>query len=62
MRLTDAAIYKALEFAEDIRIGFENADFVTKRRNLETLQVEVTVKDGWYRVKRLAGEWDGGIR
>jgi site-specific DNA recombinase len=62
VRLTEAAIYEALEFAQDVRIGIENADFETKRRNLETLQVEVTVKDGWYYVKSLAGEWKGEIR
>ena len=58
----DAAIYEALEFAEDVRIGIETADFETKRRNLETLQAEVVVVNGGNRVRYLAGEWEGEIR
>ncbi len=62
VRLTDAAIDDAIRFAEDVRLGIENADFETKRRHLEILQVRTTVKDGRYYVNCLAGEWDGEIR
>ena len=42
--------------------GIENADFETKWRNLETLQVEVVIKNGRFYVTTLAGKWDGEIR
>jgi site-specific DNA recombinase len=61
-RLNDNAIQDVLQFAQDIRAGIENADYETKRRNLELLQVRVIVDDGRrFTVTSLVGEWDGEI-
>ena len=61
-RLTDAAIQEILEFAEDVFAGIENADFNTKRRNLEMLDVKVVVDSGKYRIESIAGKWEGEVR
>jgi predicted transcriptional regulator len=61
-RLTDSAIQDALQFAQDIRTGIENADYETKRRNLELLQVKVTIEGRKFSVMSLVGAWDGEIR
>jgi len=60
--LTEAAIQDAIRFAEDVRVGIENADYETKRYNLETLKIQVTVQDGRYHVESLIGDWEGEIR
>lgn len=60
-RLTDNVIQDALQFAQDIRTGIENADYETKRRNLELLQVKVPVDGRQFYVTSLAGAWGGEI-
>ena len=45
-RLTDDAIQDIMEFARDVREGLTAADFETKQRVFELLDVQVTVKDG----------------
>jgi hypothetical protein len=57
-RLTDDAI----QFAQDISAGIQNADYETKRQNLELLQVKVTITGKHFLVNRLLGEWEGEIR
>lgn len=61
-RLTDSAIQELVEFAQDVFVGVENADFQTKRRNLEMLKVQVEVGEGKFRIDCLAGEISGEIR
>ncbi len=61
-RLTDDAVQQVLDFAADVRVGIQNADFQTKRRNLELLEVHVTVNEGHFEVESLAGHWEGQIR
>ncbi len=60
--LTDDTIRDAIKFAQDINAGIQNADFETKRQNLDLLQVKVTIKGKHFFVKSLLGEWDGEIR
>jgi site-specific DNA recombinase len=60
-RLTDNAIQDAIQFAEDIRMGIENADYETKRRNLEFLGVKVIIDCRRFTVSSLLGEWAGDI-
>ena len=62
MRLTDSAIQEIMEFAEDVFIGIENADFETKRGILEMLDISVVVNSGRYKMESIAGKWDGDIR
>jgi site-specific DNA recombinase len=62
IRLTDDTIRNAIIFAQDINAGIQNADFETKRKNLDLLQVKVTIKGKHFFVKSLLGEWDGEIR
>ena len=52
----------ANEFARDVREGVQNADYATKRRILETLDVKIKVKDGRYFIKCVLGETEGKIR
>jgi len=61
-RLTDNAIQELVEFAQDVFVGIENADFLTKRRNLEMLKVRVEVDNGKFRIDSLAGQIFGEIR
>ena len=61
-KLTDEAVDDLLQFAEDAFLGIENADFETKRRTLEMLQVVVTIKDKRFYVNSIAGTWEGEIR
>ena len=61
-QLTDESIQEAIRFAQDVQSGIENADYETKRRNLELLKIEVTVNTGRFYIKSLAGEWEGDIR
>lgn len=60
--LTDSAIEELVEFAQDVFVGIENADFQTKRRNLEMLKVRVEVDNGRFRIDSLAGQIFGEIR
>lgn len=60
--LTDSAIEELVEFAQDVFVGIENADFQTKRRNLEMLKVRVEVDNGRFRIDSLAGQISGEIR
>ncbi|MBT3316036.1 MAG: recombinase family protein [Anaerolineae bacterium] len=61
-KLTDEAVDDLLQFAEDAFLGIENADFETKRRTLEMLQVVVTIKEKRFYVNSIAGTWEGNIR
>jgi site-specific DNA recombinase len=61
-RLSDAAILEVLDYAQGVRAGMENADYLTKRRKLESLEVRVVVDGNRYTVTSLAGEWSGEIR
>lgn len=61
-RLTDTAIQELVEFARDVFVGIQNADFHTKRRNLEMLQVRVQIDDRKFKIVCLAGEITGEIR
>jgi hypothetical protein len=61
-RLTDDVIQDAIQFAEDISAGIENADYETKRQNLELLQVKVIIQGRRFIVNSLLGEWEGDIR
>jgi len=61
-RLTDSAIQELIEFAEDVFVGIQNADFQTKRRNLEMLKVRVQAEKGKFKIDCLAGEITGEIR
>lgn len=60
-RLTDEAIGRIVQYAQDVRAGMENADHQTARHILEVLQVTVTIQDRRFYVQSLAGEWDGDI-
>jgi len=61
-RLTDNAIQEFVEFAQDVFVGIQNADFQTKRRNLEMLKVHVQITNGKFKIECLAGEFTGEIR
>ena len=61
-RLTDRAIQELVEFAQDVFVGIQNADFQTKRRNLEMLKAHVQVENGKFKIDCLAGEITGEIR
>jgi site-specific DNA recombinase len=61
-RLTDLAIQEIMDFAKDVFVGIENADFETKRRNLEMLNVRILVSEGRFRIDSIAGQWEGEIR
>jgi hypothetical protein len=61
-RLTDAAAQDLLAFADDVRLGMENADYRTKRANLEALKLSVVVRDGRFYVTSIAGTGEGEIR
>jgi hypothetical protein len=61
-RLTDSAIQEILVFAKDVFVGIENADFNTKRRNLEMLDVKIVVDSGQYRIESITGKWEGEIQ
>lgn len=60
--LTNDAIQEMVEFAQDVFVGIENADFQTKRRNLEMLKVQVVVDNGKFTIYSLAGKISGEIR
>lgn len=60
--MTDEAIQGLIEFAEDVFVGKENANFQVKRQNLEMLQVQVVINDGKFKIFCLAGEISGEIR
>jgi len=51
-RLSHRAIQELIEFAKDVSAGIENADFETKRRNLELLKVRVDID--WRNVHKTA--------
>lgn len=61
-KLGDDSIATIMHFAEDARTGIINADFDCKRRFLERLGVQVTVKAGRYHIKCVVGETEGKIR
>ncbi|MDO9301422.1 MAG: recombinase family protein [Anaerolineales bacterium] len=61
-RLTDSAIQELVEFAQDVFVGIENADFHTKRRNLEMLKVQVEISQRHFTINCLAGQISGEIR
>ena len=61
-RLTDSAIQDMIEFAQDVFVGIENADFQTKRRNLELLKIRIEINQGCFTINSLAGKISGEIR
>lgn len=61
-RLTDQAIQDLVNYAQDVFTGIENADFYTKRRILEMLQVQIQVHAGEFTMLSLAGKSSGTIR
>lgn len=61
-RLTDNAIQELVEFAQDVFAGIENADFQTKRRNIELLNVQVEVDQSHFTINSMAGKISGEIR
>jgi len=61
-RITDAAISDTVKFAADVGFGLEGADYQTKRRILEMLDVTVTVDRGRFTVSSAIGEWGGEVR
>ncbi|HMN13296.1 MAG TPA: recombinase family protein [Bellilinea sp.] len=61
-QLTDDAIQGVIDFAQDVFVGKENADFHVKRRNLEILNVQVVVDNGTFTIYSSAGEISGEIR
>ena len=44
-RLTDDTLKDIAEFAKNVRLGIDEADFQTKRKIIDLLDVQVTVKD-----------------
>ena len=60
-RLTDAAIGDILTYARDVREGIDSVTFNDKRRTLEILKVEITVKGERFNLKSLLGVWDGEL-
>ena len=54
--LTDERIAGILEYACHVRVWIENATFDDKRRYLETMGMQVMVKDGRYLAKCILGE------
>ena len=61
-RLTDSAIQDLIEFAQDVFVGIENADFQTKRRNLELLKIRIEITQGCFTINSLAGKISGEVR
>jgi site-specific DNA recombinase len=61
-RLTDSTIQELVEFAQDVFAGIENADFETKRRNIELLKVQVEINGECFTINCLAGQITGEIR
>jgi hypothetical protein len=61
-KLTDTAIECLVQFAQDVFVGIKEADFRTKRRNLEVLQIRVVVDSGKFTIESLAGKITGEIR
>jgi site-specific DNA recombinase len=61
-KLTDSAIEGLVQFAQDVFVGIKQADFQTRRRNLEALQVRVIVDNGKFTIESLAGKISGEIR
>src|SRR5258706_4521376 len=58
-RLTDNAIQELVEFAQDVFVGIENADFETKRRNLEMLKIQVEINNRSFTLTSLASAITG---
>jgi capsid protein len=61
-KLTNTAIEGLVQFAQDVFVGIKEADFQTKRRNLEVLRVRVVVDGGKFTIESLAGKITGEIR
>jgi hypothetical protein len=61
-RLTDSAIQELVEFAQDVFVGIESADFQTKRRNLEMLELQVKINYSPFAINSLAGHITREIR
>lgn len=60
--LTDSAIQDLIEFSQDVFVGIENADFKTKRRNLELLKIRIEINQGCFTINSLAGKISGEVR
>ncbi len=56
--VTDERIAEIMQYARDVREGVQNPDLYGKRRMLEWLGVEVTIKDAHYYVTCLLGSTD----
>jgi hypothetical protein len=61
-RLIDSAIQELVEFAQDVFVGIENADFQTRRHILEMLKVQVEINKNYFTINCLAGKISGEIR
>ena len=61
-KLTDENIESIIDYARDVRAGIDGADFDRKRRTLESLGVEVKIKEGRYFIKCVIAETEGEIR
>lgn len=57
-RLTDPAVRDILTYARDIAMGLEKATPELKRRMLEILDVEVTIRGSKYEAKCVLGTWE----
>lgn len=57
-RLTDPAVRDILTYARDIAMGLEKATPELKRRMLEILDVEVTIRGSKYEAKSVLGTWE----
>ena len=62
MRLTNSAVQDLIEFAQIVFVGIENADFQTKRRNLELLKIRIEITQGCFTINSLAGKISGEVR
>ena len=51
-----------MEFAQDVLVGIEHANYQTKRRNLELLKVNVVADNGKFIINCLAGQVSGEVR
>ena len=51
-----------IDFAQDVQMGIENADYDTTRRLLEILEVKVFTKERGFYITSLVGRREGKIR
>ena len=51
-----------MNFLRMFFVGIENADFQTKRRNLELLKIRIEITQGCFTINSLAGKISGEVR